>query len=163
MLPNQTSVDSFTKFTRDAEPGLRRALTAGFGSEVGREAAAEALAYGWQHWERVEGLANPAGYLFRVGQNKARRLIAGRARRRMGRSPWSGHDEIVFAEPWVEPSFGPAWGRLSDRQRIVVGLIHAFDWSYGEVAELLGISRSSVQSYEKRAMQKLRRDLGVGG
>ena len=49
MLREQTAADAFSKFARSAEPGLRRALTAGFGSEVGREAAAEALVYGWEH------------------------------------------------------------------------------------------------------------------
>lgn len=154
MLRDQTEADSFTEFARKAEPGLRRALTAGFGSEIGREAAAEALVYGWEHWSRLSGMDNPSGYLFRVGQNKARRLVGG--------SRWFGREEIVFEEPWAEPAFGRAWARLSDRQRIVVGLIHAFDWSFSEVASVLGISRSSVQSYEERAMRKLRRELGVG-
>jgi len=153
LLRDQTATDTFTELARVLDPGLRRALTAGFGSEVGREAAAEALVYGWQHWERVGGMANPSGYLFRVGQNKARRLA--------GRSRWLSRDEIVFTEPWAEPAFGPAWSSLSERQRVVVGLVHGFDWSLGEVAELLGVSRSSVQSYEQRALKKLRRDLGV--
>lgn len=153
MLRDQTAADSFTEFARAVEPGLRRGLTAGFGSEVGREAAAEALAYGWEHWERVGAMDNPSGYLFRVGQNKARRLV--------GRSRWIGRDEISYAEPWVEPGFGPAWSSLSERQRIVVGLVHGFEWSLGEVAEFLGLSKASVQSYEQRGLSKLRRDLGV--
>ena len=155
MLRDQTAADSFTDFVRLVEPGLRRGLTAGFGSDVGREAAAESLLYGWQHWDRVGGMANPSGYLFRVGQNKARRLA--------GRSRWLSRDEIVFTEPWAEPGFGSAWSSLSDRQRIVFGLIHGFDWSLGEVADLLGVSRSSVQSYQERALKKLRRNLGVEG
>ena len=153
MLRDRTAADTFSEFARGLEPTLRRGLTAGFGSEVGCEAAAEALVYGWQHWERVEGMDNPAGYLFRVGQNKARRMTGG--------SRWLSRDEIVFTEPWAEPAFGPAWSSLSDRQRTVVGLVHGFDWSLGEVANLLGVSRSSVQSYEQRGMSKLRRDLGV--
>ncbi len=153
MLRDQTAADTFTEFARRLEPGIRRGLTAGFGSEVGREAAAEALAYGWQHWERVGGMANPSGYLFRVGQNSARRMV--------GRSRWLSRDEIVFEEPWAEPAFGPAWGSLSDRQRMVVGLVHGFDWSLSEVADLLGVSKGTVQTFEKRAMKKLRRDLGV--
>ena len=130
-----------------------RALTAGFGSGVGREAAAEALAHAWEHWDRVQGMANPSGYLFRVGQNKARRLV--------GRSRLFGRDEIVFTEPWAEPGFGPAWSSLSDRQRVIAGLVHGFDWSLGEVADLLGIAKGAVQTHEKRAMRKLRRGLGV--
>lgn len=155
LLRDQTEADSFTEFARTVEPGLRRALTAGFGSEIGREAAAEALAYGWEHWPRLRGMDNPSGYLFRVGQNKARRLFRG--------PRWLGREVIVFDEPWAEPAFGRVWARLSDRQRVVVGLIHAFDWTFAEVASVLGVSRSSVQSYEKRAMRRLRRELGVGG
>ena len=163
MLRDQTTADAFTGFVSRTEPGLRRALTAGFGSEIGREAAAEALAYGWQHWERLSGLENPAGYLFRVGQNVARRMIGRRTRVPIGLWTQQGRDEVVFDEPWAEPGFGRAWSRLSERQRMVVGLIHGFDWSFGEVADLLEMSRSSVQSYEKRAMRKLRHDLGVTG
>jgi DNA-directed RNA polymerase specialized sigma24 family protein len=96
---------------------------------------------------------NPSGYLFRVGQNKARRLAS--------RPRWLSRDEITFTEPWAEPGFGPAWSSLSQRQRIVVGLVHGFDWSLGEVAELLGVSKASVQSYEQRGLRRLRRSMGV--
>ncbi len=153
MLHDQTSVDTFTEFVRLRESGLRRALTAGFGSDVGREAAAEALAYAWQHWDRLQSMANPGAYVFRVGQNKARKQVK--------RSRWLSRDEIVFTEPWAEPGFGPAWRSLSDRQRTVVGLVHGFDWSLSEVADLLGISKGAAQTHENRAMRKLRRDLGV--
>jgi DNA-directed RNA polymerase specialized sigma24 family protein len=155
LLRDRTAEDSFTVFVRSVEPGLRRALTAGFGPEAGRDACAEALAYGWTHWDRVEGMENPGGFLFRVGQRWARQ--------RVGRSWWLGGAVPVFAEPWAEPAFGPAWEKLSDRQRTVVGLIHGFDWSFGEVAEMLGVSKSSVQSHERRAMRRLRKALGVEG
>jgi hypothetical protein len=74
VLRDLTASDSITEFVRECEADLRRALTAGFGSEVGRESVAEALVYGWEHWERVKALENPAGYLFRVAQRKARRM-----------------------------------------------------------------------------------------
>ena len=60
----------------DHERGLRTTLTAALGSDVGREAAAEALAYGWEHWDRVSALENPAGYLYPVGRD-----LGGRRRR----------------------------------------------------------------------------------
>jgi predicted RNA polymerase sigma factor len=68
-----TRSETFEAFFREAEPRLRRALIAAAGAEVGREAAAEALAYGWEHWDRVGAMENPAGYLYRVGRSKARR------------------------------------------------------------------------------------------
>ena len=146
MLRDQTLTESFAGFFSEAEPRLRRALTAAYGAEVGREAAADALVYGWRHWDRVTAMANPIGYLFRVGQSSARRMLHRRVR--LGLSP-SEH-----REPWIEPALSPALERLTDRQRVVVSLIHAFDWSMAEVAELLGTSKATVQSYERRAMRK---------
>ena len=154
MLHDQKAPDAYSTFVRRVEPGLRRALTAGFGIDVGREAAAEALAYGWQNWDRVQSMSNPSGYLFRVGQSAARRLV------KPPRSQVHA-SEAVYDEPWVEPRFGPAWSTLSERQRTVAGLVHGYGWSLSEVADLLGVSKSAIQIHERRAMQKLRRELGV--
>ena len=55
---------SFVEFARTAEPRLRHALVARYGADQGREAANDALAFGWRHWERVQGMANPVGYLY---------------------------------------------------------------------------------------------------
>ena len=153
MLRDRAVTDSFEDFARIVEPGLRRALTAAFGVEVGREGAAEALAYGWEHWDRIRTLENPSGYLFRVGQNTARKMSK--------RHRLFGRPDVGQGEPWVETGFGEAWLGLSERQRVVMGLVHGFDWTLGEVADLLGVSKGTVQSYETRALKKLRRDFGV--
>ena len=47
------------------EPRLRRALVALCGVEAARDATAEALAYAWQHWDRIAAMRNPAGYVYR--------------------------------------------------------------------------------------------------
>ena len=52
---------------------VRRALVAAYGIEVGREATADAIAYAWEHWEKVQIDGNPAGQLYRVGQSAARK------------------------------------------------------------------------------------------
>jgi DNA-directed RNA polymerase specialized sigma24 family protein len=64
---------AFEDFAATVGLHLRVALVAAYGPEVGLDAAAEAIAYGWQHWERVGVMSNPAGYLYRVGQSAARR------------------------------------------------------------------------------------------
>lgn len=153
MLRDDTASDVFASFVEENEPRLRRALTAAYGSEVGREAAAEALAYGWQHWERIGSMDNPAGYLYRVGSDRARHM-----RRRL---PSIGLLPDDVREVWVEPGLAAALKSLSEKQRVVIALCHGFDWSMGEVAEFLGVSKSTVQSYENRGMQRLRRSLGV--
>jgi hypothetical protein len=65
---------AFTTFVRHAEPALRQALVASYGLDLGQECTAEALAFGWKEWTRVSQMANPVGYLFRVGQSSARQL-----------------------------------------------------------------------------------------
>jgi DNA-directed RNA polymerase specialized sigma24 family protein len=152
MLPDETKADSFTDFVVETETRLRHALTASFGPERGRESAAEALAYGWEHWDRVSEMENPAGYLYRVGRDHARRTKP------------LGVPEIqtvARGEWWVEPGLSEALGRLSERQRLVVGLLYGYQWSMSEVAALLGVSKGAVQSYANRGLEKLRRKLGV--
>lgn len=69
---DQIAVDSFTEFVKQVEPRLRRALPVAYGIERGAEATADALAYAWENWERIEQMDNPAGYLYRVGRSRAR-------------------------------------------------------------------------------------------
>ena len=79
MLPDRTRVDGFVEFVETNEGRLRHALTAALGLEAGKDAAAEALAYGWEHWERVEAMANPVGYLYTVGRSTGRKLLSSKS------------------------------------------------------------------------------------
>ena len=54
-------VDSFTRFVKETEVRLKYALCAALGSDRGMAATAAALAYGWEHWDRVQAMENPAG------------------------------------------------------------------------------------------------------
>ena len=63
----------FERFVEEAGPRLGRALAALYGFEDGRDATAEALAYAWENWPRLQHIANLPGYLFRVGQTRSRR------------------------------------------------------------------------------------------
>ncbi|HEY7468718.1 MAG TPA: hypothetical protein VIC07_04205, partial [Acidimicrobiia bacterium] len=55
------ATDAFTEFARVAEPRLRLALGAAFGFDLAQEATAEAIAFAWEHWDRVTRAANPVG------------------------------------------------------------------------------------------------------
>ena len=144
---------AFDEFVRAAERQLALALTAAYGPEVGAEATAEALAYAWEHWERIGGMDNPVGYLFRVGQSKARRH---RWRRPPVSPPSPGRED-----PWIEPGLPNALASLSRRQRLAVVLISGFEWSQQEAADLMGVTRSTVQRHLDRGMARLRAALGV--
>jgi len=46
-------------------------------------------------------------------------------------------------------------------QRTAVVLIDGFDWTHQEVADQLGVRRSTVQKHRERGLARLRRELGV--
>jgi DNA-directed RNA polymerase specialized sigma24 family protein len=143
---------SYEAFVREAEPRLRAALVTIYGTENGRDATAEALAYAWEHWERLAGVENRLGYLFRVAQSKSRRR----------RTP------VLFVVPETgdhdfEPGLPKALLALSDQQRVAVVLVHGFGFAVPEVAQLLGIRPTSVRNHVQRGLRRLRRELGVSG
>lgn len=146
----------FEKFFEKAEPGLRYALVGAFGAEIGREAAADALAYGWEHWSRVSKMDNPAGYLYRVGHRRAKRAV-----RRRIQEPPSQVAPAFDAAPLVEPALEPAMTELTERQRQVVYLVAGADLGIRETARILGLSPGAVQNHYQRGLEHLRSELGV--
>jgi RNA polymerase sigma-70 factor (ECF subfamily) len=144
---------AFIAFAREVEPRLSFAFSAAYGPELGRDATAESLAYAWEFWDRVRKMDNPAGYLYRVGQTRVKRY-----RRRAVVAPTIPSEG---SEVWVEPGLPAALAGLSEQQRTAVVLIHAFDWTQQEVAELLGIGRTTVQKHLERGLEKLQTLLEV--
>jgi DNA-directed RNA polymerase specialized sigma24 family protein len=133
---------------------LRQALVARFGLDVGVEAHAEAVAWAWEHQDRLEGVTNRVGYLYRVAQSHARPHL--RWRRRM-----------VLVEPAdaaVHPDLDvdllDALADLRHAQRIAVVLVHCHGWSYAEVAVLLQVEVTAVTNHVHRGLTKLRASLG---
>ncbi len=130
---------------------VRRALVARLGLEVGAEAAAEAMAWAVANRARLEAMANPAGYLYRVGLSSVRREW--RLAKRRGR--------LLF-EPSVQPTFPlddelfAALGRLRHDERVAVLLVHAYAYSYREVAELVGVSEAAITNHVHRGLRRLR-------
>jgi DNA-directed RNA polymerase specialized sigma24 family protein len=144
------SEEQFREFVRITEPRLHRALAAQLGWDLGREATAEALAYAWENWERVSDMANPAGYLFRVGKS--------RVRRRKSPALFVRSDDEV---PWVEPSLSRFLAALPERQRVAVVLVHGYGWTSREVGDVTGIKATTVQSHVERGLARLRVQLEV--
>lgn len=143
---------SYEDFARLAGPRLVRALVPVLGIEDAADAASEALAYAWQHWERFSTMENPIGYAYRVGQSRSRR-------RREALLPEPG----VVGLPEIEPNLVPALKNLPRTQRTAVWLVHACDWTYAEAAEAMGVSVSAVGTHVARALSRLRQDLEVSG
>jgi DNA-directed RNA polymerase specialized sigma24 family protein len=151
VITTSDSAAWFDEFVRRAEPRLRHAFVAALGQESGLEATSIALAYGWEHRDRVSTMGNPTGYLYRVGRTRS-----GRRRREPQFLP-------VPSDPArdVEPGLPDALGKLSERQRAAVMMVHADDWTRHEAAEALNISVSALDTHLARGLERLRSELGV--
>jgi RNA polymerase sigma-70 factor (ECF subfamily) len=142
---------AFEDFVVALRPRLIRAFVATRGVDGSADAAAEALAYAFEHWQEVREMENPGGYLYRVGQS--------RTRARRGAVVLPSPEEIGL--PDVEPGLVPALMRLPETQRSAVWLVHACEWTYAEVAAAMGTSVSMVGNHVSRALDGLRRELEV--
>ena len=145
---------AFTRFVGRVEPRLREALVATYGAVDGREATIDALSWAWENWERLGDVANPVGYLYRVGQTATRRF----ASRHL---PLPSASAVVDGLPELDPGLVPALARLSSQQRTVVLLVAGFGWRHTEVAALLDISPPTVRTHLGRALARLRDELEV--
>jgi DNA-directed RNA polymerase specialized sigma24 family protein len=141
---------AFEAFVREVEPKLRRALVAAYGFEDGRDATAEALAYAWEHWDRLSGMANAAGYIFRVAQSRRPRALRTVAFDTAGR-----------AEARFEPGLPAALARLTVHQRLAVVLVHGYGYTLREVAALTGLRPTTIHTHARRGLAHLRGALGV--
>lgn len=153
MLTDRAVGGAFEIFVKEIEPRLREALSASLGSDRGRESTAEALAYAWEHWGRIREMDNPTGYLYVLGRDRGRKAARQRVVNLLPVEP--------ARIPWVEPDLVGALEGLPERQRVVVMLLYCFEWTMGETAQLLGLSKSTVQSHAERGLTKLRHRLGV--
>lgn len=154
---HETAGAEFERFLGTVEPRLRVALTAAYGPADGRAAAVDALSWAWEHWEKVRAMANPAGYLFRVGQTAARRMKvrsfaepADIATAHLAKFDERGSLDIDLLR---------SLGDLSEQQRLIVLLVHAFGWTVRDTAEFLEVAPSTVQTHAERGLARLRKSL----
>lgn len=143
---------TFEEFASTVGIRLRAGLVAAYGPDLGLDVAAEALAYGWEHWSRIGVMENPSGYLYRVGQTAARR-----SRRPQGFLPMPPADDL----PQFEPRLVPALEELTESQRVCVVMVHGYGWGQTEVAELLELSPSTVRTHIARGLEHLQQALEV--
>lgn len=149
-------MDGFEGWYREVYPRVVTTLTAAFGSrDAAADAAAEAFLAAFRRWERVCEMERPDGWVFRVALNEGRR----HARRRMS--------EAVAREEAPPPpirteqaeaalvEFMSMLDGLPERMCQVVALRHVGDLTEPMIAEVLGVSRSTVSSTLRDAYRRL--------
>lgn len=141
----------FDAFYRAVEPRIRRAVVAACGMTAGVEATAAAMELAYRRWDEVSSLENPAGYVYRVARNAARRR----------RKALPGLPPLETERYGFEPALPRALQRLSEQQRQAVLLVHASGCTLPEAAAVLGVSVSTLRNHLDRGVARLRKHLGV--
>lgn len=151
MVGRATAADELTEFVTAYLPRLRAALLAWAGEDAVDEAVAETLLHLSGQPERVMGMANPRGYLYRVARSRLRG-----SRRKVPVLP-----PVPAAQlPEIEPGLPAALAGLPERQRVTVLLMGGLGWSAREVADVLGIAPTSVHNHYQRGLSRLRQTIG---
>ena len=113
----------------------------------------------WERWDRVRGLEDPVGYLYRTGMNgyRNRRRRATLALRRLVRSA-PPSDPIAAADDRLAVS--RALASLTPRQRAAHVLTDLLDMTSEEAAQALGVRPSTVRVLAARGRAALRDEIG---
>lgn len=143
---------AFDGFARSTGERVRRALVATYGVEIGTEAASDAMAVAWERWDQVAVMDNPAGWLFRVGQSKARPHL--RWTRRRGAFPAA--DRSVLGTDGAVVDLLRALRHVSQSQRVAVVLVKCHGHTYAEAAEVMGVTEAAVTNHVHRGLARLK-------
>jgi RNA polymerase sigma-70 factor (ECF subfamily) len=110
--------------------------------DLARESVDEACARVLARWDRVSRMESPGGYVYRTALNVAhrRRRRAALEARLLARRP---------PEPDVPAPAGEAWAvvrELPPRQRTALVLRYIADLTEAQIADAMGVTRSTVSS-----------------
>ena len=125
------------------------------------EIAQEAFVKVLEHWERVSGMDEPGGYLYRTAMNVFRsryRRAMMAARRTVGAAP--SNDEIAAVDE--RDAAVRALALLSPRQRAALVLTDLLGYPSEEAARMLGIRASTLRVHVARARATLKGSIADG-
>ena len=144
-------IDGFDALIDEIRVKLLPALVAKWGIEVGSDLCSDVEEYAWEHRAKVTRMENPLGYLYRVAQSKSRSHV-----RWMKRTTFpSRFPDIVHKDQSLHDVLQHL-ATLNSDQRACILLVHAFGWTYDEVAEVFGVTRSTVNHHVHRGLTQLR-------
>ncbi len=109
----------------------------------------------WERWDRVGGLDDPTGYLYRTAMNvfRSRKRRTALALRRLGQAPAPDDllDSIERREVLVA-----ALASLTPRERAAVVMTDVLGFSSEEAAEALGIKSATVRVLASRGRGRMK-------
>jgi RNA polymerase sigma-70 factor (ECF subfamily) len=152
------TTQTFEAFCTEEGERLARALALALNHrELGRDAAAEAMARAWERWSTVGDYDNIAGWTYRVGLNWGR----SRLRRRRREVTTAFPPDTPHADAIGDDTMTTALAKLStDHRAIIVGRFY-LDWSEADLADALAIPTGTAKSRLSRALAQLEHHLGA--
>lgn len=155
-----TARSQFEGFWHRNRDQVMRAVALTVGDvRLASEATDEAMARAYQRWDRVSGMEDPAGWVYRVACNWATSWL-----RKMMRRPTRSRDQLDRAvfDDQVDVDLMRAVQGLSENHRQVVVLRFYLDWPVARIAAALNVAEGTVKSRLHRALDELRRsEIGV--
>ncbi|HET7800428.1 MAG TPA: RNA polymerase sigma-70 factor [Humibacillus xanthopallidus] len=120
----------------------------------------------WVRWQTADraSVLNPAAYLATATTRLAiNALQSARARRETYVGPWLPEPVDTSADPYLGAERGEALEfavltlleRLSSNERAAYVLREAFDYPYGQIAEILGLKEPAVRQLVSRARRRV--------
>lgn len=153
------AANSFEAFYEAERDGLFGALVLVTGNRhEAEEIAQDAFLALWERWDRVAGLEDPTGYLYRTAMNgfrKRRRRAALAVRRALHLVP----TEDVFAQADARHVVAQALAGISRRQRAALVLTELLEFTSEEAAEALRIRPVTVRVLASQGRAAIKKNM----
>ena len=156
-VANPASFDGF--FAAESETLYRRMRLVTRDHHEAEEVVQDAFLSLYERWDRIAGIRDPVGYLYRTAFNawKKRSRRAARAVRNVF-APAGQRDDFEAAD--ARTIVGEALGELTPRQRAAIVLTDLIGLSSEEAADVLGIKPVTARVLASQARASLRARLG---
>jgi RNA polymerase sigma-70 factor (ECF subfamily) len=152
---------NFEAFYEDESELLFRRLWLVTGNRAeAEELTQDAFLKVWERWDRVSGMDDPVGYLYRTAMNLFRQRYR-RAMLAIRRSVGLTPSQDDFADADDRETVRRVLATLPPRQRAALVLTEMLGFTPNEAASALGVKASTVRSLSQQGRQSFRRVMEV--
>jgi RNA polymerase sigma-70 factor (ECF subfamily) len=146
----------FDTFVEEEHERLFRALYFITGSrEDAEDLSQDAFLRLWERWDRIDRIADPTAYLFRVALNGFR-MQRRRAATALRKRTFSRDDRDEFAEAEMRADVRRLLVNLSPRQRAALLLVDLLGYPSEQAASILRVRPSTVRNLASQGRAALR-------